>query len=78
MKIPISIGLSIFFANLFSNESDYIRAQMDLQTRMAQEKQKMYEDRAKAEMLAMEQKANKIKDSILSEARELKTAVDLS
>ena len=28
-----------FFANLFSNESDYIRAQMDLQTRMAQEKQ---------------------------------------
>ena len=31
-----------FFANMFSNESDYIRAQMDLQTRMAQEKQKMY------------------------------------
>ena len=51
-----------FFANLFSNESDYIKAQMDLQQRMAQEKQKMYEDRAKAEMLAMEQKANKIKE----------------
>lgn len=51
-----------FFGSLFSNESDYIKAQMDLQTRMAQEKQKMYEQRAQAEILAMEQQMNALKE----------------
>ena len=32
-----------FFGNLFSNESDYIKAQMEMEQRMANEKKKQYE-----------------------------------
>ena len=51
-----------FFGSLFSNESDYIKAQMDMEMRMAQERQRMYEERAKSEVLAMEQQMNSLKD----------------
>tara|TARA_B100000073_G_scaffold192661_2_gene159472 strand:- start:7824 stop:8543 length:720 start_codon:yes stop_codon:yes gene_type:complete len=51
-----------FFGSLFSNESDYIKAQMDMEMRMAQERQRMYEERAKSEVLAMEQQMNALKD----------------
>lgn len=51
-----------FFGSLFSNESDLIKAQMDMQMRMAAEQKKMYESRAQAEVLAMEQKMNALKE----------------
>lgn len=51
-----------FFGNLFSNESDYIKAQMEMEQRMAQEKKRQYEAQAQAEMLAAQQKANDIKE----------------
>ena len=51
-----------FFGSLFSNENDLIRAQMDMQTRIAAEQKKMYESRAQAEVLAMEQKMNALKE----------------
>ena len=51
-----------FFGSLFSNESDLIKAQMDMQMRMAAEQKKMYESRAQSEVLAMEQKMNALKE----------------
>ena len=54
-----------FFGSLFSNESDLIKAQMDMQMRMAAEQKKMYESRAQSEVLAMEQKMNALKDCLL-------------
>ena len=51
-----------FFGNLFSDESKYIKAQMEMEQRMAMEKKKQYEEQAKAEMLAAQQRANDIKE----------------
>ena len=51
-----------FFGSLFSNEGDLIKAQMDMQMRMAAEQKKMYESRAQSEVLAMEQKMNALKE----------------
>tara|TARA_Y100001968_G_C19434500_1_gene758896 strand:+ start:159 stop:641 length:483 start_codon:yes stop_codon:yes gene_type:complete len=51
-----------FFGNLFSDESKYIKAQMEMEQRMAMERKRQYESQAQAEILAAQQKANDIKE----------------